>query len=233
MSIIKSNMTAPPPPTGGALSSIGEMNSLRYHPSIGSINYTLQNAGHSTDHTISVWLKLCGFDTTFQEVIQLAVEPTTSRAFHLNEGKIKFSVGGGATIGSKGVLRDFSAWYHVVGSRSASESKLWLNGVLQETASVTGTSDFATQGIKMSIGKGILNNYMNAWPLLSTTYFSDLNYVDGIALPPTAFGEEISGVWVPKAYSGAYGANGFHLDFADSGNIGNDVSGNGNHWTVN
>ena len=30
MSIIKSNMTAPPPSGGGGLSSIGEMNSLRF-----------------------------------------------------------------------------------------------------------------------------------------------------------------------------------------------------------
>ena len=29
-----------------------------------------------------------------------------------------------------------------------------------------------------------------------------------------------------------YGANGFHLDFADPTNIGNDVSGNGNHFTA-
>jgi hypothetical protein len=62
----------------------------------------------------------------------------------------------------------------------------------------------------------------------------------GIAPPVTAFGETDSntGVWKPKAFSGAYGTNGFYLKFADnsattSTTLGKDSSGNGNNWTPN
>lgn len=53
-------------------------------------------------------------------------------------------------------------------------------------------------------------------------------YIDGVAADASAFGEfDGNGVWIPKAYEGSYGSNGFHLDYAGS-NLGADVSGNGN-----
>ena len=51
------------------------------------------------------------------------------------------------------------------------------------------------------------------------------------SLTPTSFAETHNGVWADKVYSGSYGTNGWHLDFADSSAIGNDVSGQNNDWT--
>ena len=53
------------------------------------------------------------------------------------------------------------------------------------------------------------------------------------ALAPTDFGEfdDDSGIWIPKAYTGSYGTNGFYLDFADASDLGDDESGNGNDFT--
>jgi hypothetical protein len=70
---------------------------------------------------------------------------------------------------------------------------------------------------------------------------SEVHFIDGQALTPSSFGETNSdGVWVPKAYTGTYGTNGFHLDFKDAAltagsnaGLGKDVSGNGNYWTTN
>jgi hypothetical protein len=64
-------------------------------------------------------------------------------------------------------------------------------------------------------------------------YLAEFYYIDGTALDATSFGETSNGIWVPKQYSGSYGTNGFYLSFADSGNIGDDLSGNGNDWTAN
>jgi hypothetical protein len=66
-------------------------------------------------------------------------------------------------------------------------------------------------------------------------YFSEINVVDGQALPPTAFGQtDSNGVWIPKAFTGTYGANGFHLDFSSGSNLGLDVAPNGGgHTTAN
>jgi alpha-acetolactate decarboxylase len=49
-------------------------------------------------------------------------------------------------------------------------------------------------------------------------YLADVHFIDGQALTPTSFGEfdATTGVWNPKAYTGTYGTNGFHLDFADN-----------------
>lgn len=68
-------------------------------------------------------------------------------------------------------------------------------------------------------------------------YLSQVHFIDGQALDPSSFGQtDGNGYWVPKQYTGSYGTNGFKLDFADTTSVatlGNDVSGNGNNWTVN
>jgi len=63
-------------------------------------------------------------------------------------------------------------------------------------------------------------------------YFADMYFIDGTAKAPTDFAEEYEGAWVPKAYSGTYGSQGWHLDFSDASDLGADSSGNNNDWTV-
>lgn len=56
--------------------------------------------------------------------------------------------------------------------------------------------------------------------------------VDGANYGPETFGETRGGSWVPKLPTGiTYGTNGFYLDFADTSNFNNDVSGNNNDFT--
>ena len=63
-------------------------------------------------------------------------------------------------------------------------------------------------------------------------YLSEINFVDGTELSPTDFGEtNDDGVWVPKAYAGAYGDNGFYLTGATAADLGEDFSGNNNDFT--
>ena len=69
-------------------------------------------------------------------------------------------------------------------------------------------------------------------------YLGEINFIDGQALTPSSFGQTDSttGVWVPKKYSGTYGANGFYLPLTDTSsttNLVKDSSGNGNNWTPN
>jgi hypothetical protein len=43
-------------------------------------------------------------------------------------------------------------------------------------------------------------------------YLAEINFIDGTALDPTSFGEtNDDGVWIPKAYTGSYGTNGFYI----------------------
>jgi len=83
---------------------------------------------------------------------------------------------------------------------------------------------------------GAVNHIIGTRPVGSgygKSYVARIIFLDGILATPDDFGYRNSeDVWVPKKYTGSYGANGFHLDFADPLNLGNDVSGNGNHFTA-
>jgi hypothetical protein len=71
-------------------------------------------------------------------------------------------------------------------------------------------------------------------------YLADFNYVSGLALDPTYFGEtNDNGVWVPKKPDVSdWGQNGFFLEFKQTGTsqnssgIGADTSGQNNHLSV-
>jgi hypothetical protein len=60
-------------------------------------------------------------------------------------------------------------------------------------------------------------------------HLADVRFIDGLSLDSTAF---LTDEGTPKVYNGPYGSNGFYLDFADAGDLGSDVSGNGNDFTV-
>jgi hypothetical protein len=140
------------------------------------------------------------------------------------------------------LFRDPSAWYHIViaidttQSTEANRLKIYVNGV-QETS-------FASQSLPaqnfdtlaniasspgavfgdMAIG-ALPNNSLNN---RNNGYLAEAISVDGQALDPTSFGEfdEDSGIWKPINVSGlSFGNNGYYLDFKDSSNLGNDVSG--------
>ncbi len=64
-------------------------------------------------------------------------------------------------------------------------------------------------------------------------YLADYHWIDGQGLTQNDFGAfDDNGVWQAAEYTGTYGTNGFHLDFADGNDIGNDAAGS-NNWTVN
>ena len=146
-------------------------------------------------------------------------------------------------------FRDPSAWYHIViaidttQSTEANRLKIYVNGV-QETSFASQSlpaQNFDTlANIASSPGAVFGNMGIGALPNNSLNnrtngYFAEAISVDGQALDPTSFGEfdEDSGIWKPIDVSGlSFGNNGYYLDFKDSSNLGNDVSG-GTDWTLN
>ena len=141
-------------------------------------------------------------------------------------------------ITTTAVFRDTSAWYHIfavidtTNATTADRMQLWVNGVRQ---AVTGTCPtlnydliyFNKTGVNQaigynSVGVGTYADY----------YLSNFYGIDGQALTPSSFGQtNTSGVWVPKAYSGTYGTNGFLMAFLNSAALGTDTSGKGNTFT--
>jgi len=139
--------------------------------------------------------------------------------------------------------RDPSAWYHIMSvydmtnSTQADRAQIYVNGVrvtdlgTNTLPSNTTTEYYSGDFISdMQIGR---TNTNSSNMLYADFILAEYHRVDGQALSPTSFGETKSGVWIPKQYTGSYGNHGFHLDFADTSDIGKDVSGNGNDFTPN
>ncbi len=67
-------------------------------------------------------------------------------------------------------------------------------------------------------------------------YMAEINFIDGQALTPDNFGQwdSTGSTWIPKAYAGAYGANGFYLNFSNPSAIGTDTGTiDGTHTAAN
>jgi len=109
------------------------------------------------------------------------------------------------------------------------------------SAVVTGLSDTSTLQIGLSVsGTGIASGTVitsidSSTQITISENATATNASATLAFTPLqdAFGELKSGIWVAKSPSVTYGTNGFYLDFANSADIGNDVSGEGNDWTPN
>ena len=126
-------------------------------------------------------------------------------------------------------LQDDSVWTHVVVQSDGGTPSLYLNGAEQTLSGSTTFQDINNVAQTHYIGNdGSLSAYFGG-------SMADYTFVDGQALSPEAFGglDEAAGKWLPQEQSIAdYGTNGFRLDFSDAGNLGKDVSGNGNDWTA-
>ena len=142
---------------------------------------------------------------------------------------------------SNNLLRDSSAWYHIVvnsnvssGTSDDDKARIYINGVEASYASETNSSGVTSLTMLESGKKFVIGENATSNSYTIDAYMSEVIFVDGQQLDSTSFGEaDSNGVWIPKPYSGTFGNMGFHLDFADSANLGNDVSGNDNDFTEN
>jgi predicted enzyme related to lactoylglutathione lyase len=158
--------------------------------------------------------------------------------------QVQSRVGGsGATLSTNRLFRDISAWYHLVFAFDTSQGtasnrlKIYVNGA-EETSFAVDERSSISQNREIQFG----NNKSSAESFIGNEvsdlgfydgYISEFNFIDGQQLDASYFGEtNDNGVWIPKEYDGSYGTNGFKLQFQDSGNLGDDTSGNGNDFTA-
>ena len=157
--------------------------------------------------------------------------------------------GGGATdkVQTNAKLRDITGFYHIALAVDTTQStdsnrvRLYINGVYQSSLA---TANYPTQNTDTDMNT--TNKFRISGQTAGTQfpfdgYMAEVNFLDGIQVGDTQdsngdyildeFGETKNGVWIPKAYSGSYGTNGFRLTFADSSSLGDDTSGNGNDFT--
>jgi len=206
------------------------------------LSKTFSGAGSSSRKMIfSAWLKRGNISTT--QWIYGALNTGTRDAIYLtaaNDLYIYFNNGVNGEYISSSLFRDVTGWFNLVVAIDTTDStagdriRVWLNGAE--------INDWSTE-TDPSLNYDFYLNQANAHGLLGRDdsairwdgYAAEIISLDGQthADPPSLFGELVNGVWVPKGNLDglSYGTNGFYLDFANSGSLGNDVSGNGNHFT--
>jgi hypothetical protein len=221
-------------------------NSVRFNNA--SSDELARTNGTATDGkkcTISFWIKKCRIEGSTTTMRFMQAYSGVGNQFHSQWGDGSTSPGDqwnispGEQGGAEGIrmtnaaYRDPSAWYHYLWywDSVAQLSTLYVNGESQSsslnTAVVLNQITSATKsGTSFRIKSSISGT--------AEFYLAEFYIIDGQALTPSSFGETdtLTGIWKPKAYTGTFGNNGVYLDFEDSSNLGNDMSGNNNDFTV-
>jgi hypothetical protein len=198
--------------------------------------------GNLKKFTINVWVKRCGLGANTY------ILKTTNSGYSgwLGFGgtavdRITWAMESSATGGSMNYnpdikYRDPNAWYnlHMVWDTAQpsknSRARVYINGIQNDIELATFPNEDADS---MQFNKAIAHEIARYGSAYFDGYLAQYCFIDGSALFPTSFGEfDDYGVWRPVDPSGlTFGTNGFYLDFADSSDLGNDVSGNNNDFT--
>jgi len=225
-------------------------NSLRFNS--GSSDYLFKNswATATSDKifTYSTWVKRSQLGSTERLFGAYAGSPqvySCDLSFTSNNGYIEFTFGGASAydIVTNAMFRDISAWYHVVlavdttQATSSNRIKIYVNNTLQTLQTANYPPQNTTYQVFRNNNANLIGSAWNGGAYY-TGYMADTFFIDGQQLTPSSFGETdpsvpSSGIWIPKAYTGSFGNNGFYLQFKNSAALGTDSSGNGNNFTVN
>ena len=226
--------------------------SLRFRASASAyLSRTLSTSGNRQIWTWSGWIKKTQVGvSTAQLIFQASDASTGTSSLNINYGGtagvdtlcFNEQSGGSVTIVSSPIYRDPSAWYHIVcaydttQATAANRIKLYVNG-----SQITVTGSYPAQNTNGYINYSSFQHRICAYTgnsLYFDGYLAEINFIDGQQLTPSSFGQtdSVTGVWVPKKYSGTYGNNGFYLPFTNTSSdtdVAKDASGNGNNWTPN
>jgi hypothetical protein len=229
----------------------GISRSLRFNSSDSAyLSRTPASAGNRKTWTWAGWVKLAL--TATNGMIWTCLRPGGGEGggiYFTSANRIDVYEWNGGSVNwraqTSALYRDVAAWFHLVvtldttQATSSNRLRLYINGS-EVTAfnSVTYPSQnydaFLNNNVAHSIGREASGAfYFNG-------YLADIYFIDGQALTPSSFTETdaTTGQLIPKAFSGSYGSQGWHLEFADNSSntattLGKDTSGNGNNWTPN
>jgi len=222
-------------------------NSCRFNAADSAELTLTPTAGNQKTWTFSCWVKrsTVGVTDGTYSIIEAGhgSTPWFVAAFNNDEIHIAATAGSSASWETTAVFRDVAAWYHVVlvldttsatssiSSGSTDRIRVYVNGVQQTIAGGTVPTQNADLQWSSNVGHHLFGaSYGQFFP----GYVAEVVFIDGTALAPTSFGEfneDSPTIWQPIDVSGlTFGDEGYYLDFEDSGNLGDDESGNTNDW---
>ena len=227
-------------------------NSIRWnHPDQPALTLSPSTSGNRRTFTISTWFKRSFITNNESCVLFNSNIDSSNNRFQLDFGTDDvisvYNRTGGTTYSlvTNAKFRDPSAWYHVVliidttDGTAADRHRLYVNGTrITSFADNSTISQNAETAVNHTSSTHALGD--KQWQQHhSDGYQAETHFIDGTAVEPSSFGEtDDNGVWIPKAYTGSYGTNGFFMEFKQTGTgtnasgIGADTSGNDNHFAV-
>ena len=136
-------------------------------------------------------------------------------------------------------VNDRTGWNHIVWRVDCNNSnhRIWVNGKEQSVSQDPVNYDYGMNraGTAHGLATAIWSTGNSADMLMT-----EVHHVDGTLYEASHFGffESSTGKWVPKSSeiikaNTTYGTNGYYLPMDGSGAIGEDQSGNNNHWKPN
>ena len=198
--------------------------------------------------TISAWVKRSTLG--YNQVIAYSGDPNGSTAeslrFNTND-TITFNQASSVyTLTTNQVFKDVSAWYHIVAEidtangTAADRANLYVNGTKVTSFSTENypTQDYVTNWTASSSSIAHTwgtNGIPSAGPSsqLFAGYMADMYVLDGEKAGASSFGEtNDDGVWIPTAYSGSFGNNGYYMTGGNASALGEDFSGNNLDFTT-
>jgi hypothetical protein len=222
-------------------------NSCRFNSGDSPYMHRTISASNMDRWTFSAWVKR---GSTSTAVALIGSSPTANNNFETigitSGGDIDWEHYEYTSSSYKGrlktnrVLLDPSAWYHIVcvwdsaNATAGNRMRLYINGV-EETSFQTDTNPSSGQDSLINSGNPLQVGASGGASQFFDGYMAEVVLLDGTAGSPTDFGEfdeDSPTIWKPKDVSGlTFGTSGFYLDFEDSGDLGDDESGNGNDFT--
>jgi len=194
--------------------------------------------------TVSLWCKRTKLSTADGLVMELwdggVYSEATRIGFGLNNDEIWYDIGYSTKYRGQSTpqFTDTNAWYHIVWkvdttqSTEADRSRIYVNG---EEITEWESRQYPTQNFDTSVASGLLariGSYDASYHGFHG-YIAEFNYLDGLAVAPTEFGEVDgdTGIWIPKEYTGSYPGQSAYLDFKDGSNLGANPKGDDTDWT--
>ena len=224
-------------------------NSLRFNDDDSAfLSRTPSSASNRRTFTFSCWFKYT--HGTGQNIWTAGDDVNNRTHIDFNSDgsfQIESKSGGSEQFKLEGTpkYRDPAAWYNLVwavdttASSASDRVKAYINGS-QVTFS---SANYGSQNIDTAINNTVLH-VIGKRSYADSNYFNgyiagDVNFIDGLALTPSSFGETKENIWIPKDTSGlTFGTNGFRLQFknssvasASSSTVGADTSGNDHHFS--
>lgn len=129
-----------------------------------------------------------------------------------------------------------SKWHHILWTADGANATIYIDGVNVSQGATGGGNSTVNATRPHAIGSGLSDTGAPYWTNYgSVERYAEITFVDGLSLTWDKFAQNIGGIFVPKPYTGAFGPNGFYLNWQDasavtSTTLGKDWSGNGNNF---